>query len=222
MKITNRPTLVGALVGALALGASIDVATAQYTQDSSRVSQPGQGGVTDTANPSSRNYPTTSQDTSMTGQTGRKNPGQDTSSMGRNRAGDTTSMPKMPQQGGATDTSGYTKFKSEMGPAKDTLSAAGKTTNYQQKKQYPSNPSVVDTTPGAAGRAGTQDTSMQRTQDTSMQRQQTGATSDTGMKKSKSKSQKKSATTDTGAVGQQQHKGGMTHDTTRATPDTSH
>jgi hypothetical protein len=156
MKITNRPTLVGALVGALALGASIDVATAQYTQDSSRVSQPGQGGVTDTANPSSRNYPSPSQDTSMTG---RMNPaGQDTSSMGRSRAGDTTSMP------------------------------------------------------GAAGQAGTQDTSMQR--------QQTGATSDTGMKKSKK--HKKTAATDTGAVGQQQHKGGMTHDSTRATPDTSH
>lgn len=213
MKITNRPTLVGALVGALALGASIDVATAQYTQDSSRVSQPGQGGVTDTANPSSRNYPSPSQDTSMAG---RRNPaGQDTSSMGRSRAGDTTT-PKMPQQGGAADTSGYTKFKSEMGPAKDTLNAAGKTTNYQQNKQYRAKPSVVDTTSGAAAQAGTQDTSMQR--------QQTGATSDTSMKKSKSKSKqhKKSATTDTGAVGQQKHKGGMTHDTNRAMPDTSH
>jgi hypothetical protein len=151
----------------------------------------------------------------MTSQTGRRNPaGQDTSNMGRNRAGDTTSMPKMPQQGGAADTSGYTKFKSEMGPAKDTLNAAGKTTNYQQKKQYRAKPSVVDTTSGAARQAGTQDTSMTR--------QQTGATSDTGMKKSKSKSHKKTSATDTGAVGQQKHKGGMTHDTTRATPDTSH
>lgn len=139
--------------------------------------------------------------------------------MGRSRAGDTTSMPKMPQQGGAADTSGYTKFKSEMGPAKDTLNAAGKTTNYQSKKQYPAKPSVVDTTSGAAGQAGRQDTSGQAgRQDTSMQRQQPGATSDTGMKKSKNKT----ATTDTGAVGQQKHKGGMTHDTNRAMPDTSH
>jgi hypothetical protein len=109
-----------------------------------------------------------------------------------------------------------------MGPAKDTLNAAGKTTNYQTRKQYPSKPSVVDTTPGATSQtsqAGMQDTSMRSTQDTSM-RSQTGATSDTSMKKSKH--HKKTAATDTGAVGQQQHKGGMTHDTTRATPDTSH
>ncbi|HEU4648078.1 MAG TPA: hypothetical protein VFS33_03390 [Gemmatimonadales bacterium] len=212
MKITNRPTLVGALVGALALGATIDVATAQYTQDTSGVSQSGQN----------RTSPSTqTQDTSMagqTGQTGSVNPaGQDTSSVGQTGASaDSTRTPKLPQQGGAADTAGYTKFKSEMGPAKDTLNAAGKTTNYQQQKQYRAKPSVVDTTPGAASQ-----TSEMGTQDTSM-RSQTGATSDTGMKKSKSKHHKKTGASDTGAVGQQQHKGGMSHDSTRATPDTSH
>lgn len=212
MTITNRPTLVGALVGALALGAGTGVAAAQQTQDTSRTSQtgqttemppmPGQGGAADTAGYSGmerqRANPS-SQDTSQAARTGA---GQDTSQ---------AAVPPMPQQGGPADTAGYTKFKREMGKAGDTISPAGKTTNYRQKKQYPAKPSVSDSTGGQA-----------RTQDTSA----TGAKPKSKSHKKKSKthpdtttSGQAGAASDTGAVGRRQHKSGMTHDSLRTKRD---
>jgi hypothetical protein len=207
MSMKKRPTLVGALVGALALGAGVSVAAAQQTQDSSQTGQttnvpkmPGQGGAVDTAGYSGIERPQNSphsysQDTSRAGQSG-----QDTSRTGQSGAtGQASSssqdtsrtQPRMPQQGGAADTSGYTEFKETMGKSKgkDTLSAAGKTTNYRQHKQYRAKPSVVDTTPGQGGQSGaaSQDTSRMRNRsatgsDTSSMQNQSGNNQPSGMR----------------------------------------
>ncbi|HET7598729.1 MAG TPA: hypothetical protein VFK09_00460 [Gemmatimonadales bacterium] len=78
---------------------------------------------------------------------------QDSLSQPPNAAGQDTSRaatPKAPQQGGAADTAGYTKFKQEMPKdVRDTLNAAGKTTNYKERKQYRAEPSATDTSAGA-------------------------------------------------------------------------
>jgi hypothetical protein len=180
MKITNRPTLLGALVGALALGAGIDAAAAQQTQDTTRAANPaarpgqtsvpdmpGQGGAMDTMGYSGIERQPSAKDSSKAAPAGAA---QDTSraAAARTGAGQDTSgaakAPPMPQQGGPADTAGYTKFKSEMGKAGDSISPAGKTTNYREKKQYPAKPSVLDSTAPAGGAAAAQDTSAARTQ----------------------------------------------------------
>ena len=71
---------------------------------------------------------------------------QDTSTTQTQRA-----TPAAPQQGGVADTSGYAEFKETMGEAKDTLStAAGKTTNYRQRKTYKGKSDTTQTETGAA------------------------------------------------------------------------
>jgi len=103
--------------------------------------------------------PSSTADTSLTTTSAGASVSQDTSSAAT--AGQDTSRaatPKAPQQGGAADTAGYTKFKQEMPKdVRDTLNAAGKTTNYKERKQYRAEPSATDTSAGAQ-----QDTSATR------------------------------------------------------------
>jgi len=137
-----RNTLAAAAAAVFALGAGTATAAAQDTTAAGQGRETGQ--VSDTA---------MAQDTSGYN----AYPSNAAADSSADTAGTDSAHarhPKLPQQGGPVDTSGYTEFKETMGKAADTLSTPnGKTTNYQNREEYGG-----DSTAAGDSAAGSKDT----------------------------------------------------------------
>jgi hypothetical protein len=115
MTLMSRNTLAAAVAAVLALGATVATAEAQDSATANQGQETGQ--VSDSSMRS---------DTSA--YSGYQNQGVDTSADTSARTDSAQRhMPKMPQQGGPVDTSGFAKYKETMG--KDSNAAANDTSS---------------------------------------------------------------------------------------------